>query len=427
MADTIAVMNARPDRAARRPGRALREPATRRSSPTSSASPTCSRHGRPARDGDDLVLDVHGERAARCPAARCAGHDGRSGSASGRRSCASRRADRPVTGNRLTGTVTDASFIGVSTQYLVQLRWGQELDGRPAERRHAAAACPASQVTVHWAPEHGFALDARQDAHAGEDRRTRRRCLWSRARERVATPPVPAPPPPGARRRSVRRAPVATPYLLLLPGMRSGWSSSSPSRWSSWPRRRCRPAPWSRATCVTWHFADLRRTRSRQYYPQFLRSLVLRRRRPRCSRCCIGYPLAYAIAFKAGRWRNLLLVLVIAPFFTSFLIRTLAWQTILAEQRPGRRTSSRQPGCIDVCSCLGSTDNDQLMATPFAVICGLTYNFLPFMIAAALRQSGADRPARCTRQPATCTRTRSPRSARSPCRCPCRASWPARC
>ena len=45
----------------------------------------------------------------------------------------------------------------------------------------------------------------------------------------------------------------------------------------------------------------------------------------------ISYPLAYAIAFKAGRWRNLLLVLVIAPFFTSFLLRTLAWKTILAD------------------------------------------------------------------------------------------------
>ena len=43
----------------------------------------------------------------------------------------------------------------------------------------------------------------------------------------------------------------------------------------------------------------------------------------------IAYPLAYAIAFKSGRWKNVLLVLVIAPFFTSFLIRTLAWQTIL--------------------------------------------------------------------------------------------------
>ena len=45
----------------------------------------------------------------------------------------------------------------------------------------------------------------------------------------------------------------------------------------------------------------------------------------------IAYPLAYTIAFKSGRWRNILLVLVIAPFFTSFLLRTNAWQTILSD------------------------------------------------------------------------------------------------
>ena len=45
----------------------------------------------------------------------------------------------------------------------------------------------------------------------------------------------------------------------------------------------------------------------------------------------IGYVLAYAIAFKAGRWKNLMLVLVIAPFFTSFLLRTLSWKLILAD------------------------------------------------------------------------------------------------
>ncbi len=48
----------------------------------------------------------------------------------------------------------------------------------------------------------------------------------------------------------------------------------------------------------------------------------------------LGYPLAYLIAFRAGRWRNLIMILVIAPFFTSFLIRTLAWKTILADGSP---------------------------------------------------------------------------------------------
>ncbi len=85
----------------------------------------------------------------------------------------------------------------------------------------------------------------------------------------------------------------------------------------------------------------------------------------------IGYVLAYAIAFKAGRWKNLMLVLVIAPFFTSFLLRTLAWKLILADD--GFIVNSLQAVHL-----LGA--DGRLLATPFAVIAGLTYNFLPFMV-----------------------------------------------
>ncbi|WP_369201317.1 ABC transporter permease [Streptomyces sp. PU-14G] len=93
----------------------------------------------------------------------------------------------------------------------------------------------------------------------------------------------------------------------------------------------------------------------------------------------IGYPLAYMIAFRAGRWRNLVLVMVIAPFFTSFLIRTLAWKTILSDGGPvvGALSSLH---VLDVTSWLGLTGDERLLATPLAVVCGLTYNFLPFMI-----------------------------------------------
>jgi spermidine/putrescine transport system permease protein len=84
----------------------------------------------------------------------------------------------------------------------------------------------------------------------------------------------------------------------------------------------------------------------------------------------LGYPLAYAIAFKAGRWKNVMLVLVIAPFFTSFLLRTLSWRTILSDNGPV--TSFLQAIAV-------LPDNGRLLATPFAVIAGLTYNFLPFM------------------------------------------------
>jgi len=84
----------------------------------------------------------------------------------------------------------------------------------------------------------------------------------------------------------------------------------------------------------------------------------------------LAYPLAYAIAFKSGRWKNLLLVLVIAPFFTSFLLRTLSWSAILSDQGPVTsffRTIAILP------------DDGRLLATPVAVIAGLIYNFLPFM------------------------------------------------
>lgn len=84
----------------------------------------------------------------------------------------------------------------------------------------------------------------------------------------------------------------------------------------------------------------------------------------------LSYPLAYAIAFRAGRWRNVMLVLVIAPFFTSFLLRTLSWRTILSDQGPV--TSFLQTIWV-------LPDDGRLLATPVAVIAGLIYNFMPFM------------------------------------------------
>ncbi len=85
----------------------------------------------------------------------------------------------------------------------------------------------------------------------------------------------------------------------------------------------------------------------------------------------LGYPLAYAIAFKSGRWKNLMLVAVIAPFFTSFLIRTLSWQLLLGDQ-------AWFAEALRSVHLLGP--DGHLLATPFAVITGLTYNFLPFMV-----------------------------------------------
>lgn len=85
----------------------------------------------------------------------------------------------------------------------------------------------------------------------------------------------------------------------------------------------------------------------------------------------IGYPLAYAIAFKAQRYRLLLLFAVIAPFFTTYLIRTIAWKTILSDDSP----------VVSVLQTVALVPADgRILATPGAVIAGLTYNFLPFMI-----------------------------------------------
>jgi spermidine/putrescine transport system permease protein len=106
------------------------------------------------------------------------------------------------------------------------------------------------------------------------------------------------------------------------------------------------------------------------YGPQLIRSLeysVI------ATVACVllGYPLAYAIAFKAGRWKNLMLVAVIAPFFTSFLVRTLSWQYILGDNEP-------LVSVLRALHVLGPEGH--LLATPFAVVTGLTYNFLPFMV-----------------------------------------------
>ncbi len=85
----------------------------------------------------------------------------------------------------------------------------------------------------------------------------------------------------------------------------------------------------------------------------------------------IAYPLAYMIAFRAGKWKNALLFAVIAPFFTTYLIRTLAWQTILNDTGV----------VVDTLKTLGLVANDgRVLDTAGSVIAGLTYNFLPFMI-----------------------------------------------
>jgi spermidine/putrescine transport system permease protein len=84
----------------------------------------------------------------------------------------------------------------------------------------------------------------------------------------------------------------------------------------------------------------------------------------------ISYPVAYWIAFRGGRWKNLLLLFIIAPFFVTYLIRTIAWKTILGDDGFVVQT-------LQSLHLLGS--DGRLLATSTAVVAGITYNFLPFM------------------------------------------------
>ncbi len=120
---------------------------------------------------------------------------------------------------------------------------------------------------------------------------------------------------------------------------------------------------------MTWHWQNYTDA-WQEYGGTFLRSFVYA---GLATLACLllGFPLAYAIAFKAGRWRNLMLVAVIAPFFTSFLVRTLSWKFLLSD-------NGFIVGLLHAVPFV--SDDVRLLATPVAVVTGLTYGFLPFMV-----------------------------------------------
>jgi len=108
----------------------------------------------------------------------------------------------------------------------------------------------------------------------------------------------------------------------------------------------------------------------KDYHVQFIRSIGYA---ATATVMCliIGFPLAYFTAFKAGRYKNLILLLIILPFFTSYVLRTVAWQLILSDS--GWVVERlRDVGLVG--------ENGRLLASRTAVIAGITYNFLPFMI-----------------------------------------------
>jgi len=120
---------------------------------------------------------------------------------------------------------------------------------------------------------------------------------------------------------------------------------------------------------LTWAFSNYSDAIS-QYSQQFIRSFWYA---GVATFFCllIGFPLAYAIAFKSGRWKNLMLFAVVAPFFTTYLIRTIAWKTILDDSSP----------VVSFLKTIHLVPQDgRVLATSAAVIAGLTYNFLPFMV-----------------------------------------------
>jgi spermidine/putrescine transport system permease protein len=160
----------------------------------------------------------------------------------------------------------------------------------------------------------------------------------------------------------------ATPYLLLAPGL--AWLIVFfvvPLGFLGYQSLQEGSFDFGYAFSWAWgNYWDAIST----YHQQLLRSLLYAGLAT-LTALAVSYPLAYWIAFRGGRWKNLLLLLVIAPFFVTYLIRTLAWQTILADQGI----------LVDVLRTVHLLGADgRLLDTSTAVVAGITYNFLPFMI-----------------------------------------------
>jgi spermidine/putrescine transport system permease protein len=161
---------------------------------------------------------------------------------------------------------------------------------------------------------------------------------------------------------------AALPYLLLLPGL--GWLVL----FFAVPLvimflESLKTGTIDTGFQLTWEWSNYSDA-LKNYDEQFLRSFEYAGLATLFS-LLIGYPLAYVIAFRGGRYRNAMLLLVIVPFFVTYLIRTLSWETILSDS--GLVVNTLQTiGLV--------SDSGRLLDTTVSVVAGITYNYLPFMI-----------------------------------------------
>jgi spermidine/putrescine transport system permease protein len=157
-----------------------------------------------------------------------------------------------------------------------------------------------------------------------------------------------------------------TPYLLLAPGV--AWLAIFflvPLAFLGYQSLQSGTFPNYE---FTWEFSNFADAIS-DYREQLVRSFLYAGIATVVS-LLLAYPLVYWIAFRAGPWRNLFLLFIVAPFFVTYLIRTLAWLNILADEGP-------VVGLLRELHVLG--EGEGLLYTTLAVVAGITYNFFPFM------------------------------------------------
>jgi spermidine/putrescine transport system permease protein len=158
-----------------------------------------------------------------------------------------------------------------------------------------------------------------------------------------------------------------TPYLLLLPGI--AWLVLfflAPLGFLGY--QSLQTGTFDTGYTFDWAFSNYWDA-IRDYHVQFVRSFVYAGIATILA-LLVAYPLVYWIAFRAGRWKNVFLILIVAPLFVTYLVRTLAWLNILADEGP-------VVGFLRDIHVLGP--DGRLLATSVAVVAGITYNFLPFM------------------------------------------------